>query len=160
MAVQAPVAPAASSRVDAPGVPTPRPAPPSAGPGTGAGAGSRSGAGMGTGAGSGIGPGTGGGTGGGAYAPGSGLTAPALVREVRPSYTDEARRLGLQGNVVLQVTVGRDGRVGDVRVVRGLGAGLEQRAVDAVRQWRFTPATRRGVPVDVSVQVSVEFSLR
>ncbi|HVT48534.1 MAG TPA: TonB family protein [Vicinamibacterales bacterium] len=160
LTVQAPVAPAASNRVDAPGVPTPRPAPPSAGPGTGTGAGSGSGAGMGSGTGPGIGPGTGGGTGGGAYAPGSGIAAPMLVREVRPAYTEEGRRLGLQGDVVLQVTVRRDGSVGDIRVVRGLGAGLEERAVDAVRQWRFTPATRQGAPVDVSVQISVEFSLR
>jgi TonB family protein len=115
---------------------------------------------MGSGTGAGIGPGTGGGAGGGAYAPGSGITAPTLVHEVRPTYTAQGRRLGLQGDVVLQVTVGRDGRVGDVRVVRGLGAGLEERAVDAVRQWRFTPATRQGAPVDVSVRISVEFSLR
>jgi TonB family protein len=50
--------------------------------------------------------------------------------------------------------------VGDVRLVRGLGAGLDQRAIDAVRQWRFAPARRFGTPVDVLVQIAVEFRIR
>jgi TonB family protein len=56
--------------------------------------------------------------------------------------------------------VRRDGSVGDVRVLRGLGGGLDQRAVEAVRQWRFSPAHKQGVPVDVIVEVAVEFKLR
>jgi TonB family protein len=79
---------------------------------------------------------------------------------VRPSYTEEARRRGLQGDVLLEIVVQRDGRVGTVRVLRSLGAGLDERAIQAVRQWRFSPATRQGAPVDVVVEVSVGFSLR
>jgi TonB family protein len=62
--------------------------------------------------------------------------------------------------VDLEVVVDRDGRATNVRVVRGLGAGLDQQAVAAVRQWRFAPARRNGVPVDVVVDVSVDFRLR
>jgi protein TonB len=130
------------------------------GPGTGAGAGSGQGTGLGQGTGSGIGPGSGGGTGGGPYRPGSGITPPSILREVKPDYTDEARRRGVAGDVVLEIVVKKDGGVGDVRILQGLGAGLDQRAVDAVRAWRFSPARRFGTPVDVIVEVAVEFKLR
>ena len=60
----------------------------------------------------------------------------------------------------LDLVVKQDGSVGNVRVTRSLGAGLEQKAIDAVRQWRFGPARRQGQPVDVVVEVSVEFMLR
>ncbi len=132
----------------------------SRGAGAGGAAGSGSGTGLGSGAGSGVGPGSGGGTGGGPYRPGSGIQAPRLVREVRADYTDTARRAGLTGDVVLEIIVRYDGSVGDVRVVRRLGSGLDERAVQAVRQWRFAPATRLGTPVDVVVEVAVEFRLR
>ena len=61
---------------------------------------------------------------------------------------------------MLEIVVRRDGGVGDVHVLRGLGAGLDQRAVDAVRQWKFDPARLKGTPVDVLVEVAVEFVLR
>ena len=102
----------------------------------------------------------GGGTGGGPYRPGSGITPPRLLREVKADYTDDGRRRGLQGDVVLEIVVLRDGSVGEVTVLQGLGAGLDQRAAAAVRQWRFDPARRRGTPVDVIVEVAVEFTLR
>ena len=60
----------------------------------------------------------------------------------------------------LDLVVKQDGSVGNVKVRRSLGGGLEQKAIDAVRQWRFMPAKRHGVPVDVVVDVSVEFKLR
>jgi periplasmic protein TonB len=132
----------------------------SQGRGNGGGAGSGGGTGNGEGIGPGIGPGSGGGTGGGPYRPGSGIAAPELIHEVKPDYTEEARRRSLAGDVVLEIVVRSDGRVGSVRVVQGLGAGLDQRAVDAVRQWRFSPARRFGTPVDVVVEVAVEFRLR
>ena len=132
----------------------------SQGSGIGGGAGSGQGTGSGEGAGSGIGDGSGGGTGGGPFRPGSGIEPPRLLREVKADYTDDARRRGIKGDVVLEIVVRRDGTVGDVTVLQGLGAGLEQRAIAAVRQWRFAPATRRGTPVDVIVEVAVEFSLR
>jgi TonB family protein len=130
------------------------------GPGSGGGAGTGRGTGMGEGDGSGIGPGSGGGTGGGPYRPGAGITPPGLLREVKPDYTEEARRRGTEGDVVLEIVVRRDGSVGEITIVQGLGSGLDQRAVSAVRQWRFSPARRHGTPVDVIVEVAVEFKLR
>jgi len=130
------------------------------GSGRGGGTGTGTGTGIGPGDGSGIGPGSGGGIGGGPYRPGSGIQPPRLVKEVRADYTEEARQRGLSGEVELEIVVRRDGTVGDVKIVRGLGAGLNDRAVQAVRQWRFTPARRQGTPVDVIVEVAVEFKLR
>jgi periplasmic protein TonB len=130
------------------------------GPGRGGGAGTGAGTGIGEGDGAGIGPGSGGGTGGGPYRPGSGIEPPRLLKEVRADYTDEARRRGLTGEVVMEIVVRRDGSVGDVRILQGLGGGLNDRAVQAVRQWRFAPAQRLGAPVDVIVEVAVEFKLR
>jgi TonB family protein len=132
----------------------------SQGSGTHGGAGTGSGTGIGEGEGPGIGPGSGGGTGGGPYRPGSGIEPPTLLREIKPDYTEEARRRGLEGDVVLEIIVRRDGTVGNIRVLDRLGAGLDERAVDAVRQWRFAPARRLGAPVDVVVEVAVEFKLR
>jgi TonB family protein len=132
----------------------------SRGPGEGGGVGKGKGTGIGQGDGSGVGPGAGGGTGGGPFRPGSGIEAPRLIREVRADYTEDARRRGLEGEVVLEIVVRRDGSVGDVKIVNRLGAGLDDRAVQAVRQWRFAPARRFGAPVDVIVEVSVEFKLR
>lgn len=133
---------------------------PSAGNGSGGGGGSGAGTGLGEGTGAGIGPGSGGGTGGGPYRPGSGIDPPSLLREVKPLYTDQARRQGVEGDVVLEIVVQRDGTVGDVKILRRLGAGLDQKAIDAVRQWRFAPARRLGAPIDVVVDVAVEFKLR
>ena len=130
------------------------------GAGKGGGAGTGTGTGLGQGDGNGIGPGTGGGTGGGPYRAGSGIEAPRLLREVKADYTEDARRRGLSGDVVLEIVVRRDGTVGDVKMLKGLGADLDQRAAQAVRQWRFSPAVRQGAPVDVIVEVAVEFKLR
>jgi periplasmic protein TonB len=132
----------------------------SRGSGNGGGTGSGAGVGIGEGSGAGVGPGTGGGVGGGLYRGGSGITPPRLVREVKADYTEEARRRGLTGEVVLEIVVLHDGSVGDVKLRHGLDRGLDERAIQAVRQWRFTPADRMGVPVDVIVEVGVEFRLR
>ncbi|MGE3277562.1 MAG: energy transducer TonB [Vicinamibacterales bacterium] len=161
--VAAPVAVVAGDEADDTGVIEAAPiadAPPSQGPGTGGGAGAGEGAGIGDGQGPGIGPGSGGGTGGGPYRPGSGVEPPRLLREVRADYSDEAQRRRITGDVVLEIVVRYDGTVGDVRVLQRLGAGLDERAVDAVRRWRFAPATMHGTPVDVLVEVAVEFRLR
>jgi TonB family protein len=130
------------------------------GSGSGGGAGTGTGTGVGAGDGSGIGPGTGGGTGGGPYRPGSGIQPPRLLREVKADYTEDARQRGIAGEVLLEIVVRRDGTVGDVRILQGLGDGLNERATQAVRQWRFAPAQRLGAPVDVIVEVAVEFTLR
>jgi len=160
-AVQAPVKTIAADPVEMIGLPVDRvPSPPSQGRGTQGGVGSGAGSGLGEGTGGGIGPGTGGGTGGGPYQPGAGIDPPTRVREVKASYTDEARRRAIEGDVVLEIVVLHDGTVGDVRVRRSLGAGLDQRAIDAVRQWKFNPARRHGAAVDVVVDVTVEFKMR
>jgi TonB family protein len=132
----------------------------SRGPGQGGGAGTGTGTGLGEGNSSGIGPGSGGGTGGGPYRPGSGIEAPRLLREVKADYSEDARRQNLSGDVVMEIVVRADGSVGDVKILQGLGGGLNDRAAQAVRQWRFAPATLHGGPVDVIVEVAVEFKLR
>ena len=159
--VVAPVASVAADKKDQAGVLTESaPQTGTRGSGDGGGSGTGSGTGVGEGEGSGIGPGSGGGTGGGPYRPGSGITAPELLREVKPDYTEDARRRNLEGEVVVEIIVRRDGTVGNMRLLQGLGAGLDQRAMEAVRQWRFAPARRHGTPVDVLVEVAVEFRLR
>jgi protein TonB len=137
-----------------------REAPESHGAGVNGGVGSGQGMGNGEGLGSGIGDGEGGGTGGGPYRPGSGIEPPRLLREVKAQYTEDARRRNLTGDVLLEIVVRQDGTVGTVRMLQGLGAGLDERAISAVRQWRFDPARRKGIPVDVLVEVAVEFALR
>ena len=132
----------------------------SAGPGDAGGAGTGRNGGSGPGRGNGIGDGSGGGTGGGPYRPGSGIDPPRLLREVKAIYSEEARRANITGDVVMEVVVRSDGTVGSARVTRGLGYGLDERATAAVRQWRFEPARRLGVPVDVVVEVAMEFTLR
>jgi protein TonB len=132
----------------------------SRGAGDGGGAGTGTGTGLGQGDGSGIGDGSGGGEGGGVYGPGSGVTPPRLLSEVKPDYTEDARRRRIEGDVVMEIVVRRDGSVGEVKILQGLGAGLDQQAASAVRRWKFAPATRRGTPVDVAVEVAVEFKLR
>jgi TonB family protein len=159
--VEAPVATVAANDETRPGVLEETPVEtPSRGPGDGGGAGTGTGVGLGEGDGSGIGEGSGGGTGGGPYRPGSGIEPPTLVREVKPDYTEEARRRGVEGDVVMEIVVRANGTVGEVRVLQGLGHGLDERAVAAVRRWSFNPARRRGAPVDVLVEVAMEFKLR
>jgi TonB family protein len=155
------VASVAADRNDRVGVPADSPGNSSSyGPGSGGGVGSGSGLGLGDGQDGGIGSGSGGGTGGGPYRAGAGISPPQLLREIRANYTDEARKKAIEGDVVLEIVVKRDGSVGQVRVLHSLGGGLEQKAVDAVRQWKFSPALRHGAPVDVVVEASVGFKLR
>ncbi len=160
--VMAPVATAPADTRNTEGVmkEAPPPPTPSQGPGEGGGSGTGRGTGMGEGTGAGIGDGSGGGMGGGPYRAGSGIEPPRLLREVKAAYTDEARRANISGDVEMEITIRRDGTVSDVRILRGLGGGLNERAAAAVRQWKFAPARLKGTPVDVIVEVSVEFTLR
>lgn len=160
--VVAPVAVVAANDRDQTGViDTPAPATSeSRGPGAGGGAGTGTGTGLGSGNGAGIGAGSGGGMGGGPYRPGSGVTPPRILLEVKADYTEDARKRNIEGEVVLEIVVRRDGTVGDVTLLEGLPSGLSDRAIQAVRQWRFSPARRLGQPVDVIVEVAVEFKLR
>jgi protein TonB len=154
----------ASSKDSLPGAIEAPPGPPTAsqGSGSGGGAGTGSGTGIGPGTGPGLGPGTGGGTGGGAYRPGSGVSTPILLREVRPQYTSDAMRAKIQGTVLVECVVKTDGSVGDVQVIRSLDStfGLDQEAIKAARQWRFRPGTLRGEPVPVTITIELTFTLR
>jgi TonB family protein len=134
-------------------------APPSNGTGSGGGIGSGSGGGVGVGHGPGVGAGTGGGIGGGVYHVGGGISAPTAISAPDPDYTEEARRAKTQGTCVLWLIVDSQGRPRDVRVVRGLGYGLDAKALEAVRQWRFNPSIKDGKPVDVQISVEVAFHL-
>jgi TonB family protein len=82
------------------------------------------------------------------------------LREVKADYTEAARRRGISGDVVLEIVVLRDGSVGDIKILRRLDSGLDERAVQAVKQWRFAPARRQNAPVDVIVEVAVQFKIR
>ena len=126
------------------------------------GAGSGPGTGAGTGQGSGLGPGFGGGFGGGAYRPGSGITLPTVLREVKPAYTADAMRAKVQGSVWLECIVMPDGSVGDVKVTRSLDPifGLDQEAIKAAKLWRFRPGMRQGEPVPVIITIELTFTLR
>jgi TonB family protein len=77
-----------------------------------------------------------------------------------PLYSDEARRQHLEGVVTIAVRVDEEGRLTSSRVVRGLGAGLDQNALVALRQWRFRPGTRRGTPAAMNAEVDIPFDLR
>ena len=129
------------------------------GTGSGAGIGSGSGGGVGKGTGPGIGEGRGGGIGGGVFRVGGGVLAPKPIETPDPQYTDEARRARFEGTCVLAMVVGPDGKPHDIRIQRGLGMGLDQKAIQAVQQWRFAPATKDGRPVAVLISVEVSFKL-
>ncbi|HVN82362.1 MAG TPA: energy transducer TonB [Terriglobia bacterium] len=136
------------------------PGPPSSGPGTGGGIGTGTGGGVGPGKGGGVGPGEGGGIGGGVYRVGGGVTPPTVVFRVEPTYSEEARKAKYQGVVVLSAIVRKDGTIEILKVVRGLGLGLDENAIQALKQWKFRPGMRNGAPVDVALNIEVNFSLR
>lgn len=131
----------------------------SLGEGEGGGAGGGVGTGLGPGEGPGLGEGAGGGTGGGPYRLGGGVEPPVPIRNVRPDYTREALLRQLEGEVVLEVVVRRDGSVDQIRVRRSLDPGLDGKAMEAARQWRFIPGKLKGQPVDVVVDIVVAFKL-
>lgn len=133
--------------------------PPSNGIGTGGGIGSGSGGGVGSGTGPGVGPGHGGGIGGGAYRIGGGVSAPRAIYSPDPEYSEEARKAKYQGTVVLWLIVGTDGRPREIRVVRSVGMGLDEKALETVRTWKFEPGTKGGQAVAVQVNVEVTFRL-
>jgi periplasmic protein TonB len=113
----------------------------------------------GTGSGSGIGSGAGGGIGGGVFRVGGGVSAPKAIFSPDPEYSEEARKAKYQGTCVLSVIVGPDGKPRDIRVARSLGLGLDEKAIEAVNQWKFEPAQKDGRPVAVAINVEVQFRL-
>lgn len=96
------------------------------------------------------------------YRPRPELTMPRKIKDASPGYTAAAMRAGVEGVVLLEAIVGSDGHPRDVRVVKSLDSqfGLDQAAIDAVRQWEFTPATLGGKPVNVLVTVNIEFKIK
>ncbi len=134
----------------------------SAGSGSGGGGGTGSGGGSGSGDGTGLGAGHTAGVGGGEYDVGNGVTAPRILRQVKPAYTSEAMRAKVQGEVLLRCVVMPDGSVGRVEIVKSLDGvfGLDQEAIKAARQWKFVPGTRLGEPVAVRVTIALDFTLR
>ena len=133
----------------------------SRGPGEGTGAGGRRGSGSGRGDGPGLGDGDGGNTGGGVYGPGNGVTMPKVVYEEKPRYTIEAMRARIQGAVLVECVVEPSGTCARLRVLRSLDSrlGLDEQALRAAANWRFSPGTRLGKPVAVLVTIQLGFSI-
>lgn len=88
-----------------------------------------------------------------------GSAVPVPIVRVEPTYTEEARQAKWQGTVLLQVTVDENGIPRDLKIVRSLGLGLDQKAIEAVQQWRFKPSLLNGKPVPVSANIEVNFRL-
>jgi len=105
------------------------------------------------------GPGESGGFGGGVFRVGGGVSAPQVLYQEDPEYSEQARKANLQGTVVLTLVVQRDGSVRDIRVAQALGLGLDEKAIEAVAKWRFRPGTKSGKPVDVAATIEVTFRL-
>ena len=133
----------------------------SGGPGGGGGIGTGEGGGIGSGSGGGLGPGSGGGTGGGAFRPGTGgVGYPSCIYCPEPQYSEDARKAKYQGTVVLQVIIQPDGHATNIEVIKGPGLGLEEKAIEAVRTWRFKPAVGPGgKPVATITPIEVTFRL-
>jgi len=129
------------------------------GPGFGGGMGEGEGTGIGSGRGGGLGPGEGGGTGGGPFSVGGNVSEPICIYKPLPGYSEEARKAKYQGTVVLWIVVDAQGNVTDLRVVKPLGLGLDEKAIETVHTWKFKPALRNGSPVAVRMSVEVSFRL-
>jgi protein TonB len=121
--------------------------------------GNGSGTGLGNGHGDGYGPGDGHGTGGGAYRIGGDVSAPVLISKIEPEYSEEARKAKYSGSVLLSIVVDQNGLPRDIKIVRPLGLGLDQKAIEAVMKWRFRPGMKGGRAVAVQAQVEVSFRL-
>lgn len=95
----------------------------------------------------------------GVFKAGNGVTAPAVIFRSNPAYTAEARHSHVEGTVVLFVEVGTDGAAHNIKVIHSLDPGLDQKAIDAVSEWKFRPGMRDGVPVTVAATIQINFRL-
>lgn len=95
----------------------------------------------------------------GVYAPGGGVSWPAILYKVEPEYSEEARKARLEGVLIVSVVVDEQGLPRDFRIIRPLGLGLDEEAVKAIRQWRFRPGMKDGHPVAVRVPIEATFRL-
>jgi TonB family protein len=91
---------------------------------------------------------------------GPNVKPPTVISRVEPNYTDKARNAKAGGTVVLEAVIRKDGTVDMLRVVHSLGYGLDESAIDALKQWTFRPGTKDGIPVDVALNIEVNFNLR
>jgi protein TonB len=132
---------------------------PSNGTGGGSGIGSGEGGGVGSGNGRGVGPGEGMGMGGGVFRAGRGVTPPRPIFSPDPEFSEEARKAKYQGVCTLMIVVDTDGRPTNLRVVNSLGMGLDEKALETVKTWRFEPGMKDGHPVKVEMAVEVDFHL-
>jgi len=132
---------------------------PSNGQGSGGGIGNGTGGGVGNGNGGGYGPGSGGGVGGGVYRVGGGVSAPVLLQKTEPEYSEEARKAKHQGTVMLYVQIDPSGHATNVKVIKSLGLGLDEKAMEAVAKWKFQPGKKDGKPVTVEATIEVNFRL-
>lgn len=132
---------------------------PSNGTGYGSGVGEGCCGGVGAGNGRGVGPGDTAGIGGGIFQVGGGVAPPRIKYQTEPEFSEEARKAKHQGTVVVRATVGPDGRIHDPHVVRSLGLGLDEKAIESVNQWLFEPAVKDGRKVAVYVDIEVNFRL-
>ncbi len=121
--------------------------------------GNGSGTGLGSGNGSGLGPGSGGNTGGGPRRIGGGVSAPQVIYQVEPEFSEEARKAKVAGNVLVNLWVDTNGLPSHVHVIRGVGMGLDEKAVEAVKQYKFKPAMENGKPVLVELNIEVNFQI-
>jgi TonB family protein len=131
----------------------------SQGGGSGSGFGSGNGGGIGSGNGGGVGPGEGGGYGGGVMHPGGGVSAPQVIYSVEPEFSDEARRAKYQGTCVLSLIVDAQGNPQNIQIARALGMGLDEKAIEAAKQYKFKPAYFKGHPVPVEINLEVIFRI-
>ncbi len=129
------------------------------GTGSGGGIGSGKGGGVGSGDGGGFGPGSGGGFGGGVFRVGGGVTAPVVLFKPEPEYSEDARKAKYQGTVLLYIQVDPSGKAINVKVLKSLGLGLDEKAMEAVKKWKFKPGTLNGKAVTVEASVEVNFRL-
>jgi TonB family protein len=116
------------------------------------------GGGLGGGLGSGHGAGIGSGY-GGLMSVGGGVSAPQVIRSADPEFTEDARRANFQGNVSIRLIVDSQGMPQDISLLSHLGMGLDEKAIEAVRQYRFKPAMFQGHPVSVQIVIDVAFHL-
>jgi TonB family protein len=122
--------------------------------------GTGSGGGLGSGQGNGYGPGYGGNVGGGLEAIGGRVAAPVLIHSVEAEFSDEARRAKYQGVCLVSLIVDAQGNPQNIHVVRNLGMGLDEKAIQAIKQYKFKPAMKDGrTPVPVMITIEVDFRL-
>jgi TonB family protein len=82
-----------------------------------------------------------------------------LLRKTEPEYTEQARAARYQGTVLLYVEIDANGNATNIKLQRSLGLGLDEKAVEAVKQWKFKPGQKDGVPVTVQATIEVNFRL-